>query len=155
MNCKKKDCFNCPYPDCINDYVKKEYDRPAAYIKKQVERQSERIQQRAEAGLCTTCGKRPPRNGYRTCAECQARSRRYANRHNRSIGRVPESLLDGVSLCKRCGKAPPASGYKLCDRCLESARRALDHTPSHSGIVVDNNFTRALRADAERMKAKT
>lgn len=23
MNCKKKDCFNCPYPDCINDYVKK------------------------------------------------------------------------------------------------------------------------------------
>lgn len=155
MNCKKKDCFNCPYPDCINDYVKKEYDRPAAYIKKQVERQSERIQQRAAAGLCTTCGKRPPRNGYRTCAECQARSRRYANRHNRSIGRIPESLLDGVSLCKRCGKAPPASGYKLCERCLESARMALDHTPSHSGIVVDNNFTRALRADAERMKAKT
>lgn len=98
---------------------------------------------------------RPPYADFDAPQKFQARSRRYANRHNRSIGRVPESLLDGVSLCKRCGKAPPASGYKLCERCLESARRALDHTPSHSGIVVDNNFTRALRADAERMKAKT
>ena len=135
MNCKKKDCFNCPYPDCINDYVKKEYDRPAAYIKKQVERQSERIQQRAEAGLCTTCGKRPPRNGYRTCAECQARSRRYANRHNRSIGRVPESLLDGVSLCKRCGKAGISSASGAWNR-HEGRWTIHHHTAEFSWITI-------------------
>lgn len=155
MNCKKNDCFNCPWPDCINDYVKKQYKRSADYTRRAVARRTEKIEANAAAGLCTTCGKRPPRTGFRTCAECQTRSRKYANRHNHSKGQLPETLLDGVSRCKRCGKAPPASGYKLCERCLESARRALGHTPSHSGIVVDNNFTRALRADAERMKAKT
>ena len=156
MNCKKNDCFYCPYPDCINDYVKKQYKRSPEYIRRAVARQTERIEQRAASGLCTTCGKRPPRTGYRTCAECQARSRKYTNRHNHNVrGQLPQVLLDGVSRCKRCGKAPPAAGYKLCERCLESARRALDTAPTHNGKTIDNNFTRALRADAERMKAKT
>lgn len=156
MNCKKNDCFNCPYPDCINDYVKKQYKRSPECIRKIAAYNKKRADQWETSGLCKSCGKRPPRQGYKLCAECQAKSRKRSNEHNHNIrGQLPQVLLDGVSRCKRCGKAPPSAGYKLCERCLESARRALDTAPSHNGIVVDNSFTRALRADAERMKAKT
>lgn len=156
MNCKKNDCFNCPYSDCINGYVKKQYKRSPEGVRKIAAYNKRRSEQWEAMGLCKACGKRAPRPGYKMCAECQARSRRRTERYNRKNGkRLPQVLLDGISRCKRCGKAPPAAGYKLCERCLASARRALDQTPSHNGKVVENNFTRALRADAERMKAKT
>lgn len=155
MNCKKNDCFTCPYPDCINDYVKKRYKRPPDYSKINVIRNRERQEKRAAAGLCIMCGRKPPRAGYKMCPECQAKTRNRQNRYNWETGkRQPQVLLDGVSRCKRCGKAPPAEGYKLCERCLESARRALDTVPSHNGKAIDNYLARALRADAERMKAK-
>ena len=60
------DCFNCVYPDCINDEVKPNYyqimkhERPDAYrrrletIKKYAR---SRYQERKEAGICVMCGK--------------------------------------------------------------------------------------------------
>ena len=156
MNCKKNDCFNCPYPDCINGYVKKQYKRSPEGIRKIAAYNKRRSEQWEASGLCKACGKRPPRPGYKLCAECQAKGRKRSNKHNHNVrGQLPQVLLDGISRCKRCGKFPPAAGYKLCERCLESARRALDTAPTHNGKTVDNNFTRALRADAERMKTKS
>lgn len=81
MECKKNDCFNCPYPDCINDYVKKTYPRKKQWIAHQTEYVSKRAKRRAAEGLCTKCGKRPPRPGYRTCGECAMKSRRASNEH--------------------------------------------------------------------------
>lgn len=156
MNCKKNDCFTCPYPDCINDYVKKQYKRSPEGVRKIAAYNKKRSEQWETDGLCKSCGKRTPRQGYKMCAECQAKNRRYVERYHRKNGtRLPKVLLDGISRCKRCGKYPPVEGYKLCERCLESARRALDSAPTHNGKTVDNNFTRALRADAERMKTKS
>lgn len=55
MECKKNDCFNCPYPDCINDYVKKTYPRKKQWVEHQTEYVSRRAKRRAAEGLCTKC----------------------------------------------------------------------------------------------------
>lgn len=147
MECKKNDCFNCPYPDCINDYVKKTYPRKKQWIAHQTEYVSKRAKRRAAEGLCTKCGKRPPRPEYRTCGECAMKSRRASNEHKWRNGTTPKVLMDGVTLCKKCGKNPPVTGYAVCERCLALCRKALDKTPSHNGKAPDNGFARALRAD--------
>lgn len=147
MECKKNDCFNCPYPDCINDRVKKYYPPSKERLARQAVHITQLAKKRAKADLCTKCGKRPPRRGYRTCSECAAKSRRAANEHKWRNGTTPKVLMDGVSLCKKCGKHPPAVGYAVCERCLALCRNALDKTPSHNGKSPDNGFARALRAD--------
>lgn len=148
MNCKRDDCFRCPYPDCINDYVKKEYPRAKEYLARQIEYHRQRAKQREAAGLCNLCGERPPRPGYKSCLECAMKQRRYANKSHWKRGTTPKPLMDGVELCKKCGKAPPVDGYKVCERCLAGCRRALQNSPSHKGLVLESSgFVRALRAD--------
>lgn len=113
MECKKNDCFNCPYPDCINDYVKKTYPRKKQWIAHQTEYVSKRAKRRAAEGLCTKCGKRPPRPGYRTCGECAMKSRRASNEHKWRNGTTPKVLMDGVTLCKKCGIMLAKKNYKV------------------------------------------
>ncbi len=73
------DCFNCKFPDCINnnppsiempDYWPEE--------KKVLKRENQRARymQRKKDGICTICGIRKATNGL-LCAEC------YAKRHKR------------------------------------------------------------------------
>lgn len=147
MECKKNDCFNCPYPDCINDYVRKYYKPSKERIARQTAKASAVAKKRAAKGLCTACGKRKARPGYRTCAECAAKSRLASNEHKWRNGTTPKSLMDGVTLCKKCGKNPPATGYAVCERCLSLCREALDKTPTHSGKSPTNGFARAIRVD--------
>ena len=147
MKCKRSDCFTCPYPDCINDSVTSHYRPAKERLAKQSAKAAETAKKRAAAGLCTLCGKRKPRPGYRTCSECAARQRRAANASHYRNGTTPRILMDGVSLCKKCGKNPPTYGYAVCERCLELCRSALDKTPTHNGKSLDTGFARALRAD--------
>lgn len=73
MHCKISDCFNCPYPDCINDSF---YDYKLS--DKQKARHNElalgRLEQRRANGICTYCGKNPADKGYKTCAECRRKT---------------------------------------------------------------------------------
>ncbi len=147
MECKKNDCFNCPYPDCINDYVRKYYKPSKERIARQTAKASAVAKKRAAKGLCTACGKRKARPGYRTCSECAAKSRLASNEHKWRNGTTPKSLMDGVTLCKKCGKNPPATGYAVCERCLSLCRAALDKTPTHNGQTPTNGFARAIRVD--------
>lgn len=147
MECKKNDCFNCPYPDCINDYVPKYYKPSKERLARQTAKASAVAKKRAAKGLCTACGKKKARPGYKMCAECAAKSRRASNNWHWRNGTTPKTVMDGVVLCKKCGKSPPASGYKVCERCLSLCRSALDKTPSHNGKTPDNGFTRAIRVD--------
>ena len=104
-------------------------------------------------GLCSVCGARPPRPGFKSCLECAIKRRRYANKSHWKYGTVPKVLMDGISLCNKCGKAPPVEGYKVCERCLDGCRRALENVPSHKGIALESSgFVRALRADYQLNK---
>lgn len=146
MHCKKSDCFDCPYPDCINDYVKPLHPRS----EEQKERYNTWCRERRDAfskeGLCRYCGKRPPDGGYKTCGICRAYMREKRRESHYRYGVKPRCLLDGVTLCGKCGKAPPEIGYRLCKDCLASAREALDKTPTHNGRKNTGGFTEVHEA---------
>ena len=65
------------------------------------------------AGLCVTCGKRPPNRGRKRCERCLQNQRdnirRFAER-NRDKG-----------LCG-CGREAPRPGYRTCQRCHQDCR---------------------------------
>lgn len=147
MKCKHNDCFTCPYPDCINDYVKL-YD--ADYNKKYKEEYKSELnakqrQLRAEKkanGICTRCGKRPVQEGKTKCIECLLKLREYSINRNREQGRLPRELLNEVDLCKKCSKSKPVEGYKLCETCLEQARQAIVYGRS---VRMEENYKKFTR----------
>ena len=142
MKCKRNDCFNCSYPDCINDYVPLARRQSKEQIKKAIEKMQLLRKEREEKGLCTCCGERPPRDGYKMCHECQRKARRYKENETRKKDlHKPRVLLDGENLCQKCGKAPPVKPYKLCARCLDSNRKHLDLTPTHNHKKVKSDFS--------------
>lgn len=125
------DCFNCIYPDCINDYVKP-YD--AEYHKKykkehreqQNKRKRELRAERKASGICVECGKRPiAENSETRCIDCLLKFKRRDEEHRRKKGSLPRELFDGVNLCQKCGKDRPVDGYKLCKSCLEKNRQSI------------------------------
>ena len=130
MKCNK-DCFNCPFPDCINDDIKP-YD--AEYHKKykemhreqQSERKRELRAERKANGICVECGKRPISRDCETmCIDCLLKSKKRFADTRRANGDTPRVLFDGISLCAKCGKDKPVDGYKLCKSCLEKARQSI------------------------------
>ena len=130
MKCNK-DCFNCPYPDCINDYVKindPEYQKRyyEEHRSQELERKIQQRKKRKAKGLCTTCGKRPLTEGSKAhCVECLIKLRERSLKRNRRQNMTSKALFDGIDLCKKCGKDKPVIGYKLCESCLEQARQAI------------------------------
>lgn len=130
MKCNK-DCFNCPYPDCINNYVKindPEYQKKyyEEHHSQMLEHQKKIREERKANGLCTVCGKRPLTEGSKAhCVECLLKLRRRSIERNRKKNMIPKALFDGIVLCKKCGKDKPVEGYKLCENCLEQARQAI------------------------------
>jgi len=92
----------------------------AARRARDLERYHRRAAQRRAAGLCLTCGKRPPAPHRSQCGICTAKRRpadleRY---HRRTAERVARGL------CPKCGKRPPAPDRQLCEPCNEKTNRA-------------------------------
>lgn len=141
MKCNM-DCFNCPYPDCINDYVRPyDAERRKTHYQKENERRKQQRAERKANGICTVCGKKPISKDCETmCVECLLKHRRESLKRGRKNGEKPRELLDGISLCKKCGKAKPVEGYKLCENCLEKARMAVSIGRSR---VKDNWFKKS------------
>lgn len=133
MRCKASDCFSCPYPDCINDSIQETRKYTQEQKKRAYQRMSERRKQRHDNGICTQCGKRPPKPGAKMCALCQAKWAKYKEEESRRKGIKPKEMLDGVLLCKKCGNAAPVSPYKVCQRCLDSNRKHIAKTPTNMG----------------------
>lgn len=126
MICKHDDCFTCPYPDCINDYV------PPLVLtteerKKQIrDRGKARYQERKDAGLCVECGDRPPATGKVRCNDCLRRNRNNARRSWQSRYRtMPKEMWGYLGLCTTCGKHPQEDGRKVCKECLAKSAESL------------------------------
>ena len=109
MKCNK-DCFNCLYPDCINDYVAS-YD--AENHKKQRAKRKEEVskkrkllyEERKANGICVRCGKNPSVNGKTECIVCASKTKNRAMEKARKDGRLSRELFNGIDLCKKCGYA--------------------------------------------------
>ena len=126
MQCDK-DCFNCKFPDCVNDYIKPynaEY-RKKYHIEnreKENERNSQRKAENVSKGMCRDCGRPIAQNSKCYCLGCLSKVRKRSAEYRKKKGQLPKTLFDGVKLCKLCGKGKPAEGYKVCQRCLENNR---------------------------------
>ena len=128
MHCKISDCLNCPYPDCINDYVPKELT-PEQREKKHIRDREWRKKKRAECiekSICTKCHKQPVADGQRTCIYCRIKDKSYQRKRSEVEGRVPRWQMDGITYCRICGKSPLKAGYTICERCYNSATENLN-----------------------------
>lgn len=67
-----EDCLNCPYEECINDYVRKQYKPNGDIVVRRRQQQAEFRNKRRENGFCPYCGKRKMSEGYRMCEVCRA-----------------------------------------------------------------------------------
>ena len=101
--------------------------------KRDLERYHRRTAERKAAGLCVTCGKRPPAPGRTGCDPCAAKKRpAYRARYRRQTA---ERVARG--LCPKCGKREPAPERSQCAPCLEkdaAANRARDARLRAAGI---------------------
>ena len=64
---------------------------------------------RKEAGVCVECGRRPPRDGKRTCEECHQKHKQYC--HERYIACVE------AGLCYICETNAARPGMTACFEC--------------------------------------
>ena len=143
MRCKISDCFNCPFPDCINDKIPPE--RTPEQKKKDHEKLMQRKQWCRENGVCTQCMCRPATKGYVTCAGCRRNQSRWARERNHRQGlHLPRVLMDGVDRCKICGKNPPMERQTICQRCYENC---INNLPKdNGGMKQKNGFSAANSA---------
>ena len=77
-------------------------------------------QERLDAGLCTCCGKRPPKTGCKRCETCLARKRRTRRQRIIRQGAVPRDLAADLKICYLCCKNPVIKGFKICKSCYNS-----------------------------------
>lgn len=135
-----KDCFNCPYDDCI---LGNDSEKPSGYSY---------YQKYKSMGLCTICKTKKAEPGRVACSECSAminRQRKERREYLRSQNRCTycggytdgkttcylcreylngwrinrREKLESMGLCTKCGKNPPAEGRRWCEECLEYQRQ--------------------------------
>ena len=99
------DCFNCVYPDCINNEPENKTE----------ERRIKRENAKAR-GLCVICMKSAATHGL-YCEECYERKRTT----NAKYGRARREKAKAAGLCIMCTKRPAVIGA-YCETCKIKAR---------------------------------
>lgn len=146
------------------------------------ERFARRTAARRAAGLCPTCGKRPPAEGRSVCGGCAEKRNRASRARDarlREAGlprRDPERARAyererfrreaadrrAAGTCTRCGRAPAMPERSMCEDCLEKRRaadRALYEAGKAAGMLyggksVEGKRKCARAASAKRRKAR-
>ena len=120
-------------------------DRHKEWARKYREREPERsressdichkrlYEKRKQAGLCVSCGSRPPKEGRVRCGICLARHRRSAEKIRRKRGQWSRQEMTEPGVCYMC-HAPSLPDKRLCGVCrgkalinLAKANMAIDH----------------------------
>lgn len=159
MRCNE-DCFNCPFPDCANDYVKPynaEYRKKYHIENREAENEKNRQAKakKVAEGLCRNCGRPIAQNSKVHCIDCLLKIRKRSAENRRKKGGLPRHMLDGVVLCSICGKEKPVEGYKVCQRCLENNRRNIQKAHENRNLdTCTNGFVRGNEAVWRIKKSK-
>ena len=93
---------------------------------RRADRARDRRQRRAwrDAGLCTSCGRRPPVAGRSVCEPCR--------RVRRTIDRARYAARRAAGLCVRCTR-PAFGGSSRCGRCSVLERERTPHDRKKAG----------------------
>lgn len=114
MKCRRKECQDCPYQDCIWE-PRNRKPRTAEQVKRADELQRMKRRERAESGRCTYCGRPLPDRNFKLCAVCRMRRREYERERRIQMGVFPRT--EGI--CWRCNKRPVLQGKRYCKVCYE------------------------------------
>lgn len=152
------DCFNCKFPDCINDTT---YPESARYCNwseerkiKQRERSRINYKKAIENGLCGVCKQRPQYRGVR-CYECWLRQKRY----NDSKALHKREYRAENNLCYYCDN-PVVPGKKTCEKHLAmfqeiaAHRRTFINKENHKWRKDNNAMYFSKQHNAENSNSK-
>lgn len=132
------ECLNCPYPDCINDYVKKTYELSSEkyeiHKNKTNERQKQKRKEARENGFCTICFNNKATHG-RFCYRCYLRQRRYQRNklEKKKINgnhKNNREIWESKGLCVTCG-GKRLEGKMVCPECYEKRLIAIHKCLEH------------------------
>jgi hypothetical protein len=71
--------------------------------------------QRVKDGLCVQCGKVPPREGKRACAECAKSQSKRESKYQKRIN----TALMYLRVCIHCKEREVMQGRRVCGVCIE------------------------------------
>lgn len=155
MKCNK-DCFNCIYDDCINDVVNKNYMRLPSVMERKYKHQREKYRKRKEAGLCTTCGKKPAEYGIYCYEHYLYHKRKIREWCDRNKPKIREERRK-QGLCTFCG-APRMNGRTVCEKCYsrlyESGMRLFEHPNTKASIEFRKKYYSAQMQTIKYSKKK-
>ena len=140
------------------------------------ERFARRTRERREAGLCPTCGKRPPAPERSVCDPCAdrrnrtsrardarlreaglpRRDARRAREYERERARREAEVRREAGMCVQCGTAPAAAGRTSCEPCLEKKREAdrlRYHRAKDAGLKYGGKSV-AVKREAARARSR-
>lgn len=117
------DCFNCKFPDCVNDTI---YPESARYCNWSEERkrknrkyQTDRYRKALSEGLCGHCHNKPLYRGV-LCYECW-------KRYKASIAEHKREYRHENGLCYFCD-TPVVPGKKVCEKHLHIFQKSMSYT---------------------------
>ena len=126
MKCNR-DCFNCPYEDCILDSVSPEVSEKRKQRK--VEYTRNRRNEARSNGMCVRCINKVATNGV-FCLECYEKTRAYRKKQNPVSLRA---MWKEKGLCSYCGEKV-LDGHKLCEKHYLIAKESMKNCNSHKQI---------------------
>lgn len=94
-----------------------------------IKRKEIRIERIAN-GICVTCGKNKAEKGFKTCAECRKKVRKYRQIYISKYQLSDRALWVSQGRCERCGSYDLQEGTKLCRKCYQQSAEALEKARS-------------------------
>lgn len=136
-------CWDCTDKVAKRGYKKRQRQKSDKVHQEKVKEYRKKIyHERKNAGVCTACGKRPPRPGRTRCSRC-------ADKDNSRYKPVfpPKSERVSYGVCSNCGN-PVEPGYKMCLKCLTAIREGIKRRQANPTEKMLANYQRQKRVNS-------
>lgn len=77
----------------------------------------ERYERLKAQNICTSCGKRPAKQGRVRCEYCLNKNKKAHQKERIKEGKIPVTMLKDLNICAWCKKFPCVDGKRLCSKC--------------------------------------
>lgn len=146
-------CLLCA--DIVSEDSSKRYNALTTEQKKEVNKKKtagnrKRREERERQGLCTKCGKQPPRENRKTCIECRLadnrRSKQYRKKKSEEV--IPLGDRNALGLCRHCCEPLAHKDEKLCPKCHEKCSKPakeLNENPTLGVLKAREDFGKRNR----------
>lgn len=152
--CRKRK-VSIGYKSCVicreNKALRRMKLKDPLYAEAESRKRKEMRIERAEKGLCTSCGKNKAERGFKTCHECRKRNTKYRHMYITKYQLSDRALWVSQGRCERCGSYDLQEGTKLCKNHYKQVCEAL--TKAREVSLGNKAALRAEREAAELQKS--